>query len=62
MAAKLTVSGAVYQPAAFAGRDGAAAVCGGVASYLSASDAFAALPALSRQVPFTEPVAVSGPA
>jgi hypothetical protein len=61
VAAKPTVSGAVYQPVAFGWRDGVAAVCGAVASYLTAEDARAAFPALSRHVPLTDAEPLSGP-
>ena len=61
VAAKLTVSGAVYQPDAFGWRDGAAVVCGAVASYLIAYDAELELPALSLQMPASAVVAMSGP-
>jgi hypothetical protein len=59
--AKPTGTGALYQPFALAGRVGVAVACGAVASYFSASDGDAALPATSRQVPPTEAAASSGP-
>ena len=61
VAAKLTVSGALYQPAAFGCRDGVADATGAVASYLRAKPAEAELPALSRQVPVTVVEPMSGP-
>ncbi len=61
MAEKPTVSGAVYQPAPFGWRDGAAVVCGAVASYLTGYDAELELPALSRQIPAIVVAAMSGP-
>ena len=59
---KLTVSGAVYQPAAFAGRLGAAVTCGAVASYLSGREPASLFPALSRHEPLTVAAEASGPA
>ena len=61
MAAKLTVSGALYQPAAFGCREGVADAAGAVASYLSAKLAAFELPALSRHVPATVVETMSGP-
>jgi hypothetical protein len=62
VAEKLTESGALYHPFAFAGRDGVAVACGAVASYFSAKDAIPVLPARSRQDPPTEVDPLSGPA
>ena len=61
VAAKLTVSGALYQPAAFGCREGVADATGAVASYLSAKPSAFELPALSRQVPVTVVEPMSGP-
>lgn len=61
MAAKPTLSDALNQPSAFGWRDGVGLAWGAVASYLSAYDAEPAFPALSRHVPLTEAVALSGP-
>ena len=58
---KLTESGAVYQPAAFAARLGAAVTCGSVASYLSGRAPASLFPALSRHEPLTEAAEASGP-
>ena len=61
-AAKLTESGATYQPFGPAARAGFAVVCGAVASYLSPNDALRTFPAWSLQLPGTDAVALSGPA
>jgi hypothetical protein len=59
--AKLTVSGALYQPFAFAPRSGVALTCGAVASYLTTTERGETLPARSRQAPLMATVAASGP-
>ena len=61
VAPKLTVSGALNQPAAFGALDGVADATGAVASYLSAKLAASELPALSRQLPLTAVETMSGP-
>ena len=58
---KLTVRGRSYQPFASGPRAGVTVVAGPVESYLSGSEAVAALPALSRQEPLTEAPPLSGP-
>ena len=62
MPLKLTVSVWLYQPFESAARDGVAVTFGSVSSYwkLNALGALV-FPARSRQVPFTEAVASSGP-
>jgi hypothetical protein len=62
VAVKEIATGALYQPAAFAARAAEADAAGGVPSYLSVSEADAALPAPSRQEPPRDVEAVSGPA
>ena len=59
--AKLTASGALYQPAAFGWRAGVALACGAVASNFSPKEPAPELPAWSRQVPTTAAAALSGP-
>ncbi len=59
--AKLTESGALYQPAALAARPGVIVTCGAVASYLTTTERGASLPARSRQAPLIVAVAESGP-
>jgi hypothetical protein len=59
--AKLTPSGALYQPFWPAGRAGVAVTWGAVASYLNGNDAEPTLPALSMHVPPTCAEPLSGP-
>ena len=64
--AKVTVTSPSYQPLAFAGRSGTAAMVGGVLSMLTVAGSVAVLPALSVAVPVTgwplpSPVTVCGP-
>src|SRR5262249_32771937 len=59
--AKPTVSPWLYQPRESGGRDGVPATeRGAVASYSSPKPPKPTFPALSLQVPFTEPVRLSG--
>ena len=57
----VTVSGARYQPFAFAARSGVAETTGAVASYFSAKVAEPVLPAASEHDPETEAELLSGP-
>ncbi len=59
--AKLTESGALYQPAPLAARDGVAVICGALASYLTTTDRTDLLPARSRHSPLIVAAAESGP-
>ena len=56
-----TVSGWLYQPFASGDRPAVPATAGGVESYWNGSAPLPVLPALSRQVPYTAALAVSGP-
>ena len=60
--AKVTASGALYQPAALAARAGVDVTRGAVASYLTTTERGATLPARSRQAPLIVAEAESGPA
>ena len=59
--AKLTPSGALYQPFWPAGRAGVAVTWGAVTSYLNGNDPAPTLPARSVQVPSTRAEPLSGP-